>query len=316
MTAILTATSLLATSVTAQYIGPGSTVAGDYMRGFGIAAVGMGEYNVLTARADQLETETAIQLDAYVRMVVENENRARTESRAATRAHRMTMYNDIQERVLEHPAPVDLKKGNAHNAIMRQLNAGSDSAMKHSPVILPTDVVRSLPFMLNKEGAVFSMPRLLHKGKAPWPVVFQRDRFNSERFTYDRAMGNALDEQLEGKLSPERMDAVLKAIESLERSLDDEIPNVADKLHVQGSSHLRELRAAYEGLKSHNIQKAMMELDTYTGTTVYDLRKFMWNHELTFAEPIRDEEKQTFRVLYDALVEQREITEGIERGRN
>jgi hypothetical protein len=317
-TAILTMFSLLSTTATAQFswVGAGSTVAGDYLRGVGIASYGMGEYNYLTARADQIETQTAITLDNYVRMVVANENRARTESRAMRRAHRMRMYTEIRDRVLNNPAPIDLKVGNAHNALLVYLNAGSDSAMKLNPVLLPTDLVRTLPFTLNKEAAVFSLPRLLHKGKVPWPVAFEGEKFDSLRIAYDRAMGNAMDERLEGKLSIEKIDAVERAIDDLERQLRTHVSEARGKLFREGFTHIQELRAMHEGLKSANIQRALIDLDGYSGTTVYDLRKFMWGHDLKFGEPVSAEEKQAYRVLYDALVAQRDVTEVGSRGAN
>ena len=50
----------------AQYIGAGSTPAGDYLRGVGIAAYGMGIYNERTAVANSINTETFIRWNEYV----------------------------------------------------------------------------------------------------------------------------------------------------------------------------------------------------------------------------------------------------------
>jgi hypothetical protein len=310
-TVIVTALGLLSTTATAQFyfVGSGSTVAGDYLRGVGIASCGMGQYNFLTARAVQIETRTAMELDNYLRIVVANENRARTESRAKRRSHRLRMFTEIRDRVLNNPAPSDLKIGNAHNALLTYLNAGSDSGMKLNPIVLPTDLVRTLPYKLNKEGIEFSMPRLTHKGKVPWPVAFQDKKFDALKVAYDRAMGNALDEQIEGKLSRVKIAAVKRAIEDLQHRLDQEVPTSADKYYMEGFNHLRELRAMYEGLKSANVQRAIADLDGYSGTTVYDLRAYMWGHDLMFGEPVSKAEKDAYRVLYDALVAQKDATE-------
>ena len=42
----------LETSASAQFIGAGSTIEGDYLRGVGVAAMGMGIYNEKTAIAE------------------------------------------------------------------------------------------------------------------------------------------------------------------------------------------------------------------------------------------------------------------------
>ena len=66
---------LLGTPARAQNIGAGSTVAGDYLRGVGIEAAGMGQFNLHTAQANSINTDTAIRWNEYVDACVKNGSR-------------------------------------------------------------------------------------------------------------------------------------------------------------------------------------------------------------------------------------------------
>jgi hypothetical protein len=60
--------AVLGTDARAQVLitGPGSTPQGDYLRGVGIAAAGMGIYNERTAVANRINTETFVFWNEYI----------------------------------------------------------------------------------------------------------------------------------------------------------------------------------------------------------------------------------------------------------
>ena len=57
---------LAGASAEAQLITAGSTPQGDYLRGVGIAAYGMGLYNLNTAQANQINAQTFMMLNEYI----------------------------------------------------------------------------------------------------------------------------------------------------------------------------------------------------------------------------------------------------------
>ena len=59
----------------AQWIGPGSTPQGDYLRGAGIAAMGMGIYNEKTAIANSINLDTMIRWNEYMAAVANEQRR-------------------------------------------------------------------------------------------------------------------------------------------------------------------------------------------------------------------------------------------------
>ncbi len=72
--------SLAGASAEAQFVG---TPESAYLQGVGIAAQGMGSFNLQTAQANQINTETFIRWNEYVNAVMRTQAREAYERRAA-----------------------------------------------------------------------------------------------------------------------------------------------------------------------------------------------------------------------------------------
>ncbi len=167
--------AMLAPGVRAQFIGAGSTPQGDYLRGVGIAAQGMGQYNLQSAQANQINTQTAMTWNEYVWASTKAQAREYAERKAAERAKHSAEYAAIQKRYLDNPEDLDLMKGNALNVVLEQLNDPkiSESSYRSAEVPLPVDLVRHIPFKLGEKNEKFSMSRLSLQGKGKLPPAFQ-----------------------------------------------------------------------------------------------------------------------------------------------
>jgi hypothetical protein len=292
----------------AQYIGAGSTMQGDYLRGVGIAAYGMGIYNERTAVANQINTETFIRWNEYVDAVMRTEAREAYERRAARRAH----YDELHKRRRENPNDLEVLKGDALNDVLKQLLDPqiSESSFRYAEVALPVDLVRQIPFMLAEKNVKFSISRLVLKGKAKWPVAFQDPRFASYIRSYDTALDNALEQAIDGKMTKQAIAAVEAAVDALWRKLNAEFPPSQDKRYLEAKERLEELGRSVELLKIHQVEVAIGEIDQYSGTTVNDLRLFMQRHNLLFAPARTQDERSLYPKLHASLVEQRDKLKG------
>jgi hypothetical protein len=308
---------LLATAAQAQVlvIPAGSTPDGDYLRGVGIAAMGMGTYNLYTAQATSINVDTAIRWNEYLAAVFENENRNKSIHREAVIAKRKEDYNAILRRIRENPEEHDLMSGDALNAILDQLNDPKvyPNSYKAIPVTLSVELVRRIPFRLNAAGIEFSMQRLSTKGKGKWPVALRQERFAPERLAYERAVETALGQQVEGKMSVEAVQAVEGRVADLIRKFDQEVAVAKDALYRESKSRLRELQASAQVLKNSWIEQAIGELDRYSGTNVNDLRLYMQKYKLRFSGAATPEERKIFPEIYAALIQQKELLGGAER---
>jgi hypothetical protein len=304
--------ALLGASARGQYFGPGSTLAGDYLRGVGIAGWGMGLYNLNTAQANRINTETYVYWNEYLYNVAKNENREAAEHRAAMIARHAAAYAKIKERILEHPEERDMLNGDSLNAVLDKLMDPriSESSFKYAKVPLTVDVIRRIPFKLAEKNEKFSMSRLSPKGKGKWPVAFQDDQFTAERRGYERALDNALEQAIEGKMQLEAIKAVEDAVEVLANKLDKVIPPSTERHYMEAKKRVDELRISARLLKTFQIERALGEIDKYSGTTVNDLRLFMQKYGLRFAVAESPEERTLYPELYAALLQQREKVMG------
>jgi hypothetical protein len=313
---------VLATGAAARaqynFVGPGSTIQGDYLRGVGVAAYGMGVYNLDTAQANAINVNTEIRWNEYVTFYFARENQAKAEYRAAQRERKEGNFKAILNRIHEAPQERDLQNGDALNALLEQLNDPKihESSFRSARVPLPADVVRRIPFRVDAEGAEFSMHRLIPRGTGKWPVALQDDRFAHDRRAYERAVDAALEQQIAGKMSMEVIKGVKDAIENLSRSLDAAVAPGKDQLYRESKDRIKELRSMAKLLESTKIELALGEIDKYAGVTVNDLRIFMRDYKLRFAASSTPDERDLYPGLYEALLVQKKMmADGIDPGK-
>jgi hypothetical protein len=293
---------------------PGSTVQGDYLRGVGFEAMGMGSYNVNTAIANRIDTETAIMLNEYIGAVRDHQARQYWKRRAAILAKRNENYKEILQRIREHPEERDVQTGDALNAVMTQLldPAINESTYRLVEVPLSVDVVRRIPFRLDSENLIFSMHRLCATGKENWPPALQDPKLVPERRAYQRALDTVLEEQIAGRMKIESLRAVEAAVDDLHRKLDRVLTPSREKLYLEAKNRLNDMtKTAHQLLQSHRMELIVGQLDHYAGTNVHDLLVFMQKNQLTFGATGSPEERRLYPELYAALVQQHEgVTAG------
>ncbi len=316
--AILTPLALLAlmgSIAVAQmnFVGPGSTAEGDYLRGVGVASFGMGVYNRQTAEANSINAETAKGINEYMFACLMNENRMNAEHRAEMAQKNKEEYNKIRQRIDQHPEARDVRKGDALNVVLEQLNYPKipESSSRSIAVPLSVDEVRRIPFKLGAKGVKrFSIARLTAKDKGKWPVAFQDNQFDRARRDFERALDNALEQQYKGSMQLESIKAVQKTVDNLEYTLEKVVGKIPDTLYFEARERLKEMEATVEMLKTHKIEQALGDLDRYAGTTVNDLRVFMLRHNLQFADAGTPDEIKLFPQLYAKLGEQKDRVTG------
>jgi hypothetical protein len=294
----------------AQIIFGGSTPEGDYLRGVGIADWGMGLYNLNTAQANSINLDTAIRGNEYVAAVAKEQTREYVARKLGDATKVKEFYKQEQARLLEKPESHDVEDGRALNIVLKQLwdsNVGEStfrSSALHVP--LPVDMVRHIPFKLDEKGEKFSMERLSLKGKGKWSVAFQDNRFQYVKKAYERALDKALEQAIDGKMQ-------IAAIEELERKGDDLLARLnevvgpsSDRLYIEAKERVKELQSTVRLLKTEKIERAIGEIDKYSGTTINDLKLFMLQHNLRFSAAKTPEEKLLLPDLYARLVQQRD----------
>jgi hypothetical protein len=306
--ASLTVLGVLEGNVRAQFIGPGSTPQGDYLRGAGIAATGMGIYNEKTAIAESINLNTTIRWNEYVAAVVKEQRREYVARREYLSSINKEMDKKIRERLREHPEARDLLTGDALSDVMDQLTNPviSESSYRYAEVPLSVDVIRRIPFRLGESAQTFSMNRLTIKGKGKWPVAFQDKRFATELKFFEQAVDAALDEAIDGKAQMTSIAKIHSSVEELARKLDEVIdPKTDPTAYAEAAMRLKDLRATADRFEIHKVQQALGEIDKYSGTTVNDLKVFMRKYGLRFGRADSPDERKLYPELYETLQVQR-----------
>jgi hypothetical protein len=303
---------LLGTPVRAQLITAGSTPQGDYLRGVGIAAQGMGQFNLHTAQANAINVQTEMTWNNYVAEATKNQARELAERKAQERAKHAAEYSAIQKRLRENPEDLDVMKGDALNAALKDLMDPriSESSFRSAEVPLSVDIVRRIPFKLGEKNEKFSISRLSLKGKAKVPPALQDPQFILYLQAYERVLDSAMEQAIEGRMTIPAIEAVEKAVDDLGRKLNDVVPPSSDRLYIESKGKLEELKKVVQLFKTHKVQQALGEIDKYPGTTVGDLRAFMQRHNLQFAPAETPDERTLYPELYAALALQREKVVG------
>jgi len=307
------AVGLLGTVARAQlpvFVGAGSTWQGDYLRGVGIAAYGMGVHNEKTAFAGQINANTFMVLNEYFAAVSKNEGREHAERRRQELKKINDLRKQIYDRIHDNPEMRDVFIGAALNFILNDVTDPKvdDSTSRYAQVPLDAGVIRQIPFKLGEKGETFSMNRLSMKKK--WVVQFQNDRYKLLCQDYQRAVEHALDLAIDGKMKQqEAIAAVEKAVDNLEDTLTRD-PFLADprnqRLYSEAKAQLDTLQRTERLFMTKQMQPVFADIDNYSGTTVDELRLFMRRHGLSFADALTPDERDLYPKLYTALKLHRE----------
>jgi hypothetical protein len=278
----------------------------------GFTAWGEGVYNLYTAQANSINTDTFIRWNEYVQDCYKLMSKEYNERNRAIMAKATAALNKRRERYLNNPEELDLMKGDALYVILEKLRSPkiSDSSYRSVSVPLPVDIIRKIPFKLNNRNEKFSMERLSMRGNGKWPVAFQFPEFELYRRAYERAVDTALEQAIEGKARQESIDAIGKAVDDLRSKLVEVVRPDSQRLQSEALSQLDDLQSTVRQFQTQNVQRALGEIDKYSGTTVYDLKVFMQKYNLQFAEAKTPEERLLYTELYTRLREQLDKFEG------
>ena len=306
--AMMSVAACFENSAHAQFITAGSTLEGDYLRGVGIAGWGMGLYNLNTAQANSINLNTEIRWYEYLADVARQQTKDYVARKLADATERKEFYKQYRDRILNSPEARDVSSGEALNRVLEELlNANLGESTFRSDrlkVTIPVDVIRHIPFKLGEKGEQFSMDRLSLKGKGTWTVALQDRRFEYVKKAYALALDKALEQAIDGKMQIPAIEEVDARADDLLRRLDEVVPPSNDRLYIEARDRLNELKSTVRLLKTSKIERAIGEIDKYSGTTINDLKMFMMTHDLRFAAAKTPEEKGRYPELYASLREQ------------
>lgn len=283
--------------------GWGSTPGSSMARGLGMMSMGRGMFNVDTAQARSINTTTAIRFN----------NAMFTSERSATklyaaRRHKLAQdnekaYSDIQDRLRNHPTARDVTDGDALNTLMDVLlnPANADASLQQIKNPLRPELISNIPFELASEGMTMCLDRMTMDGQ--WPQAVLGEEFRPERDGLRKAIQAALEEDKQGEIDPQTVQAVQAAIDKLRTKFEKLVPQTSPD-YVSAHWSIKAMDGLTKMLYSPAMDKVLAELEDYQGTTLGDLLSFMQAFNLRFGAANSYRQKLIYQKLYPMLADQ------------
>ena len=287
--------------------GGGSTVQGNLARGLGAYNVGAGVYNEDTAVANSINENTVERWNEYMFLSQQEANRREYMRRGRIMKRDAKAGDAIYKRVRDNPDEHDIRNGDALNAILDQLTDPKvhSTALRLIKTPISGKAIREIPFENASEAVTISLHQL--SGEEGWPVALQGETFAPERKAYQDAIGKAVKEDEEGKLSPQSLQAVNAAASQLRGKLEANKP--ADrKLYLEGVNYIKALIGMARMLEKPQVDKILAELDMVKETSLGSLLGFMHTYNLRFAPATTDAQGTVYENLYPLMAEARDKT--------
>jgi hypothetical protein len=283
--------------------GAGSTVQGDILRGEGLYYMGLGQFNLSSAMAASINTDTLIRWNQYVYLSLQEDIHNKYLSRMARQHHDNEAHRKILQRLREQPDQADLRSGDALNVVLVQLLDPRIGPSNYRRAVVPLtgDTIRKIPFHYAPRAATFSMERLI--GKREWPLALRGEEFAPQRRAYEKAVDAAIEQDVQGTLTVGAVRAIETAVAELRDRVDQVIPQSRTAEYVQARNHLKRLADVPRVLREGAVERAIAEIETYPGTSVGDLLQFMQKHNLRFGVAETPRENELYAGLFLSLRE-------------
>ncbi len=225
---------------------PNSTIDGDAARlsayaglmNSQAAALGaMGSFNLNRAYADAIDNQTMMTWNEYYWACVDEECRRSRVARSERRKRLISLYNERRERITNRPEELDLLNGDALNMLLGQLSNPKihPSSWRKKGESIPGETIQRCAFRYPSVGMTISLGRLTVRDG--WPLALRDKAFAPERAAYHKAVETALEQNLEGKLTPETFRSLRKTVEALKVKLTATIP-ASETERLRSSQHV------------------------------------------------------------------------------
>jgi hypothetical protein len=136
-----------------------------------------------------------------------------------------------------------------------------------------------------------------------WPQAVTGDAFRPEREGLNQAIKAALEEDKQGKIDPETVQAVQAAIDRLRDKFERLVPHSSPD-YIPAHWSLKAMDGLTKMLHSPAMDKVLAELEDYQGTSLGDLLGFMHAFNLRFGEAKSYHQRLLYQKLYPMLAEQ------------
>jgi hypothetical protein len=298
--------SLSAGSVRAQgwgwggWGGWGQTPQGAYAQGMGYYAQGLGSYNLSTAQARSINTDTYIRWNQYLYEAHLEATRRHTALVNAEATKTKAAYNEYRKNLQDHPSPREVENGDALNAALDQLSdpSISSSSLKIATAPIVADIVADIPFRNASEAVTIVLSQVKEAKK--WPAALDGDRFVDDKKIFEEIADKARKEDEEGEIAPETLKKAHDLVNSLQGKLAAQ-PLDSVKANQEATRFVKTLAGLVRMLEKPDIKATIDQLRMVKKTTLGNLIAFMHIYNLRFGAATTPHQRYIYDQLYPLL---------------
>lgn len=278
----------------------GGTIAGDAARGMGMFAAGVGQYNVNTAQAASINTDTVMRWNSYIAESQRQINIAHAVRRAQESDKLNTSRDVIYKRLRDNPDTRDIASGDALNVAFDQITAPGvyAASMKEGQTGIPSTLIKDIPFNKASEGISVSLNELLNPNN--WPDQLKIPAFDGARAKLRAAANQVRAEDDAGEIKPESYTALTNALKDFRDVVYERYPNNSRERNIV-NPYLKGLAGLTRMLDQPRIRELIKNVDETETRSVSDLLNFMLAFSLRFGPAQTPRERAVYLQLYPAI---------------
>ncbi len=271
--------------------GWGGDPAAAFMTGLGSYARSAGVYQLDRAKANAINTDTAIKW-----------NKALRERQRALREEQKKRSAEQEKERRQQESRTRLESGAALNDLLDQIfdaDPGVAKVGRSSAPISPA-AIREIPFEWNSEALSACLDELTSTGSAI-PDILSGPKYVQERNAVRSAVARAFEEDSHGEVSLETRKTIHDAVSHLRAKFLKEEAEYNPGYH-EGLNYLTTLAAVNRMLNDPSMKQLLAELQQGKERTVGDLITFMNAYNLRFGPAESDRQREIYARLEPTLV--------------
>jgi hypothetical protein len=303
--------SMSAGTVHAQYWGWGgwggwaATPDGDIARGLGAFNVGAGIFNLDTAQARAINTDTFMRWNQYLYEAHLEATRRYVAKRDGDAAKNKATYNEIMKNLQDHPTAHDVEDGDALNAALDQLSDPriSSSSLKIATAPIDAKIIKEIPFRNASEAVTIVLSQV--KAARKWPNALEGDRFAPDKRMFEEITEKARKEDDEGDITADTMNKAHALVSSLRAKLEA-MPLADRRENDEATKFVKTLAGLVKMLEKPDTHEALDQLRMVKTTSIGNLLAFMHVYNLRFGAATTPQQRLIYDNLYPVLDEVRD----------
>jgi hypothetical protein len=285
----------------------GQTVEGANAQGLGIMAAGLGSYNLQSAQAASIDTDTVIRWNTYMWQAQSERNYNYYTRQVKDRQSMNAAADAIYKRLRNNPTATDVEGGNALNVAFDELSNPKVylQSLSAAGTKLPGDQIRDIPFQKATAGITTSFHDLTHPGGVP--EVFRTPAFDDLRAQFITLSEELKKEDEEtGAYDPRTLKAIQDLMPAAWKTLDTALPDKNSRERRQAENYLKALNGLFRLMETPDLNIFLAGVDKRPDTTLGDLLRFMISFNLRFGPATNARQLAVYRNLYPLLVKLRD----------